>query len=371
MDDLFTVVFAIRPYCDGDCNDQTVADSWVSTKAINKATRSVDFTMGGMLPGANYKLETSIISPVSFQTSAATAKPSKMLLVINEEWKNTLLVQSNLNQYIADAEKTNPLILVEKYYVSTNSTSKIGLYNYIQEQYKSDNLSYLFFIGDNASTTTSRTLLDEQGNVMLTAGSYSFTHYTLPLYQHYTYDPSTYYLQNVKYQNTCYRPDQEIREAVFQQRNSLISMGMIIPDPALSFDGQINYLGDYFAKLHKFKNKEITFEKKVLLTDGFVSEQHAVAKAQANGRWVSADVLSFGRTKDTDYSGEDPVWKTDFLDKLSSRSYELFSLNLHGSPTYHSFGIYSSDILYNLPKANIQLINLLSCNVGHYKYNTI
>jgi hypothetical protein len=381
LENLFTIIFTIRPYCSGICNDAAIAESWLSTKAINKASRSVNFTMGGMIPGKSYTLETSIfgfdgapcsgrmITPVTFQTSSATAELSKMLLVINEEWKNTALVQSSLDQYIADVQANNPLITVEKYYVTSNSFSKIGLYDYIQQQYTSANLSYLFFIGDNASTLKTHRLLDEQGGVPYEGSSYSFTHYTLPLYQNYTYDPSNYNLKSMAYQNTCFRPSQEVREAVFQQRNSLISMGMIIPDPALSFDGQINYLNQYFIKLHKFKNKEITFEKKVLLTDGFVNENSVVSLAKNNGRWNNADILDIGREKDVNYSGEDVVWKTDFINKLGSRSYEIFSLNLHGSPNYHSFGIYSSDILYNFPQLNTQIINLSSCNVGHYKYH--
>lgn len=88
--------------------------------------------------------------------------------------------------------------------------------------------------------------------------------------------------------------------------------------------------------------------------------------AEANGRCSSAETISFGRPKDVNYSGEDPVWKADFLNKLENKSYEIFSLNLHGSPDYQSFGIYKEDI-NKLSKLNTQLLSLSSCNIGYYK----
>lgn len=381
IDSIYTLVFAIWPDCQVPCNEQAIGDMWLSTSAINKLNRTVDLTMGGMLPGKRYRLETTVFGldgapcggnmaePVMFQTGPAVQKPIQMLMVIDEEWRNVGYVQSVLDQYISDVQGSNPRLTVQKYYIENNSTSKIALYNHIRQQYLNSNLAYLFFIGDNASTEVRRNLLDEAGNVVFSGGTISFTHYTLPLYQHYSFSPETYQLETSAYYNTCYRATQEVRQPVFQQRNSLISMGMVIPDPALSHDGKANYIMDYFNKLHRFRNKEITFQKRVLLADGFAGEDAVIGMAMANGRWLSAIALQTSGPKDPNYSGDDPIWKSDFLNRLGNGSHEIFSMSVHGSPTYHAFGIYSYDLIYNLLQLNTQLLHMASCNVGHFKTN--
>lgn len=379
IDSIYTLVLTIWPDCQIPCSEQAVADMWLSTSAIDKLNRTVDLTMGGMLPGKSYRLETSVFGldgapcggnmaePVTFQTGSAVAKPMQMLMVIDEAWRNVSYVQAVLNQYISDVQAGNASLTVQKYYIENNSTAKIELYNHIRQQYLNNNLSYLFFIGDNASTNVRRKLLDEAGNVVLNAGTISFTHYTLPLYQNYSFSPDTYQLETTSYYNTCYRAPQEVRQPVFQQRNSLISMGMVIPDPALSHDGKANYILDYFNKLHRFRNKEITFQKRILLADGFTEEDGVIGMAMANGRWLSAIALETSGAKDPNYSGADPIWKSDFLNRLGNGSHEIFSMSVHGSPTYHAFGIYSNDLIYNLLQLNTQLLHLASCNVGHFK----
>jgi len=377
IDDVFTINFSIFPECGENCKAQGFAYSWLSTKAVNKTARTVDFVMGGMLPNTSYLLRTYVFGVdgdpcggrvllLPFTTGSASSQQKKMLMVINEEWQNNSSVQAKLDQYISDIQTSMPNLSIEKYYLENNSFAKIALYDYISQHFLTDNISYLFFIGDNASTYSFKNGLDESGNVANSSGVITFQHYTHPLYKHYSYDPAYYYLQSTKYQNTCFRPSQEVREAVFEQRNPLMSVGMVIPAPNLNAQDKSNYLVNYFTKLHRFRNKEITFNKEVLLTDAFVSEQNVVAMAKANGRWSSAETINFGRPKDPDYSGEDPVWKADFLNKLENKSYEIFSLNLHGSPDYQSFGIYKDDI-NNLSKLNIQLLSLSSCNIGNYK----
>ncbi|MHA4738903.1 T9SS type A sorting domain-containing protein [Dyadobacter sp. MSC1_007] len=381
IDSIYTLVFMIWPDCQPPCNEQSIGDMWLSPNAINKLNRTVDLMMGGMLPGKHYRLETAVFGlegapcggnmaePITFQTGPAVAKPMQMLMVIDEEWRNVSYVQSALDQYITDVQGTNSLLTVQKYYIENNSTAKMLLQNHIRQQYLNNNLSYLFFIGDNASTNVRRNLLDEAGNVVLSAGTVSFTHYTLPLYQHYSFSPDTYDLQSSAYYNTCFRASQEVRQAIFQQRNSLISMGMVIPDPALSHDGKANYIVDYFTKVHRFRNKEITFQKRILLADGFAEEDAVIGMALANGRWLTAVALETSGAKDPNYSGDDPTWKGDYLNRLGNESHEIFSMNVHGSPNYHAFGIYSYDLIYNLLQLNTQLLHLASCNVGHFKTN--
>lgn len=378
INNVSTIVFNLSPDCGQNCNAQSFADSWLSSKAVNKTARTVDFVMGGMLPGKSYRLRTFIfglegmpcsgteLPIITFSTGPASFFQKKMLLVINREWESNASVQNKVEQYISDVQSANSNLSIQKYYIDNNSTDKIALYEYIRQHFLTDNISYLFFIGDNASTYSFRYLLDDVGNVANSFGSITFQQYTHPLYQHYTYDPAYYYLQSTKYQNTCFDAPVEVRDAVFQQRNSLMSVGMVIPALNLTPENKAKYLVNYFEKLHRYRRKEITFNKNVLLSDGFANEQNAVAMAEANGRWQSAGTLNFGRPKDRDYSGEDPVWKGDFLNKLENNSYEILSLNLHGAPDYQSFGVYKEDI-NNLTKLNTQLISLSSCNIGNYK----
>ncbi len=380
IDDVFTIVLGIWPRCPGStCNDQAVGVSYLSTRAINKTERTVNFVMGGMLPEKSYELRASVfglngppcggnsLEPVYFQTSSAMQQQAKMLLVINEEWEENPQVQAVLDRYISDIGRDHPHIVIQKQYLANSGQARFALYSTIQHEYHHNNLSYLFFIGDNASTYHRRTMLDETGNIVSSVGAYTFTHYTLPLYQHYSFTSPALDLYSTKYHNTCFRPEDEVREAVFQQTNSLISMGMIIPDLTLDAAGKVGYITSYFDKLHKFRSKEILFDRKVLLSDGFVSEESVVSMAEANGRWNSVTTLSLGHERNYEYSGVDVVWKADYISKLGSGSFEIFALNLHGNPQYHSFGIHKEDIIYGLPQLNVQLIDLWSCDVGNFK----
>jgi len=378
IESVFTVELDVKPACTAPCNMPFVSSSFLSSKAINKQAGTIDFTIGSLLPGKSYSLRSLVfgldgapcsgseISTVPFQTEAASASvPAKMLLVINDEWKNSEALQTAFAQYETDVKKSDPLITIEKYYISNANTEKLALYEYIRRQYQDNNLTHLFFIGANAAITGYNYRLDQQGKIAATHASHTFTYYTLPLYSTYNYDPADDSFKAYRYQDLCFRPSQEVRLPVFQQQNSTISMGMIIPDKGFSTDKKTNYILDYFTKLHKFRNKEISFKKNVLVSDGFATEQGVINLAQADGAWKTATALKVSHPKDPDFSGNDPVWKDDFLTKLETESYEIFTCNVHGSANYHSFGIYNKDV-DNLGKLNTQLINLSSCNVGAY-----
>lgn len=378
IESVFTVELDIKPACTAPCSAPYVSSSFLSTKAINKQARTIDFTIGSLLPGKGYSLRSLVfgldgapcsgseISTVTFQTEAAPApKSAKMLLVINDEWKNPESLQTAFAQYESDVKKSNPLITIEKYYISNTNQEKLALYEYVRKQYQDNNLTHLFFIGENAAITGYNYRLDQQGKIAATHASHTFTYYTLPLYSSYNYDPADDSFKASRYQDLCFMPSQEVRLPVFQQQNSTISMGMIIPDKGFSADKKSNYILDYFIKLHKFRNKEISFKKNVLVSDGFTTEQGVLNLAQTSGAWNTATALKVSHPKDPDYSGNDPVWKEDFLTKLGTESYEIFTCNVHGSANYHSFGIYNKDV-DNLGTLNTQLINLSSCNVGAY-----
>ncbi|MCE7059296.1 T9SS type A sorting domain-containing protein [Dyadobacter sp. CY343] len=377
IDEISSIYLTIIPDCGDGCMQNGFAHIWLSPRAINKTARTVDLVMGGMQAGKDYRLMTAvfgvdgsacggdgwIINP--FRTGSAVKRQEKMLLVINEEWRSTAAIQEKLDQYIADVKVTRPNLSVEKFHMESNSFDKNRLFEYIRQHHLTDNITYLFFIGANAATTSTRHLLNDEGNIEMTFSSSTFSRYTHPLYKTYTYDAEHDEMRTYRYLNTCLYPPQEVREAVFEQTNPLISMGMIIPAPNLTSQEKISYVTDYFTKLHRFRKKEISFDRKVLITDGFVDEQNVVAMAQANGRWSSASTVAFGREKDPNYSGDDEIWKADYLNKLGTQSYEIMSLNVHGSPDYQSFGIYKEDI-NNLPALNTQVISLSSCNLGSY-----
>ena len=371
------IQFTVRRPCVEPCITPSVADVWLSSKAINKTNRYIDYVISGLMPASSYTLQTIVngldgdactgsqLDLVNFQTAAASAsKPVKMLLAINNEWQTDAPIQAVLDQYIADVEAENPLLTVEKYYVTYSNAARISLYQYIKDQYRDNNLSYLFFIGDNAAISQAILILDNNDNVINTFSTLSFTNYTLPLYDTYSYNSVTDQFETSRYQDLCFRHPVEKREAVFQQTNSAISMGAIVPSMSYNPEKRNTSIINYFTKLHKYRNQEISFDKKVLITDGFASELQAVNLAESNG-WT-AETVAFGREKDLDYSGEDPVWKADFLNKLGTKSYEIYTANLHGSPSYQSFGVYKDDI-NNLPQLNSQLVSLSSCNMGVFR----
>lgn len=141
IDDVFTINFSIFPECGEGCNAQGFAYSWLSTKAINKTARTVDFVMGGILPNKSYRLNTSVfgldgepcggrfLPLLSFTMPSASSQQKKMLMVINEEWRNISSVQAKLDQYISDIQTSMPNLSIQKYYLENNSFAKIGLYD--------------------------------------------------------------------------------------------------------------------------------------------------------------------------------------------------------------------------------------------------
>ncbi|GGM96539.1 hypothetical protein GCM10010967_32770 [Dyadobacter beijingensis] len=372
--------FMIKPACASPfCNEESVAHAYVTAKMINKPARTLDFTMGGLLPGKDYSFVSyvfgldgnwcsgsdALLAP--FTTAPApTPKAEKVLLVINQEYEGNARLNAELDRYENDIRRSNPLVNFERYHVPLNNASRARLYQDIQDRFRNDNLSTLFFIGGNASMTTTTEMLDANEQAAWIYSGEMFSYYAHPYYPTYYYDPVTDAFKKQMYQDPCLVRPNDARQPVFQQSNAALSMGMVLPDVLHSTDQQIDYIVSYFNKLHNFRLRQFTFEPKILATDGFVGEQGIIDLAVGSGNWLSGEALQYGRTKDPDYSGDDAVWKNDFTAKLSSNSYEIFTLTLHGAPQYHSFGIYGLDI-QNLPSLNTRLIDLYSCSVGGYK----
>jgi hypothetical protein len=380
IDAIANFVLIVKPACASPlCNEEAIASNYLGSKIINKETRTVDFTMGGFIPGTNYVFAGFVfgldgnwctgseIPTKSFTTSPAPeAKPEKMLIVINREYEHNARLDAALTMYESDIRQTKPLMVFERYYQEANNAKRAKLYADIQHRFQNDNLTTLFFLGSNASITGNLTKQSPEGLPVITFTTETFSYYAHPMYPTYQYSEWDNTFIRFDYVDLCAVPLEDRRPPVFQQNNAMLSMGMVIPEVLESSDQQVDYIVEYLEKAHAFREKQFSFEQKVLVTDGFVSEQGVVDLAESRGTWSAAEVLQYGRPKDPDYSGDDPVWKNDFTGKLGNNSYEIFTLTLHGAPQYHSFGIYGPDIT-GLPSLNTRLIDLYSCSVGAFK----
>lgn len=381
IDAIGNVVLAVKPACYTPlCNEPFITSTNLSSKIINKTTRTIDFTIGGLLPFKEYDLWGAVfgldgdrctgsdIALIYFKTAPTpAAKPEKMLIVIDKEYEGNAQLNAALARYQSDATVTRPMLQFEKYYVEGNNSQRQALYQHIRQKFNTDNLTNLFFLGDNAAITGQRVMLNNQGEPVATYASTTFSYYAHPMYTTYEYNAFDNTFRFYDRQDLCAIPPTEVRPEVYQQQNAMISMGMVIPDVTFNLNQQIDYLVTYFGKVHAFLARDISFDSKVLITDGFVSEAGVVQQAEANGLWT-AEVLQFGRAKDPDYYGDDVVWKNDFMSRLGTKSYEIFSLNLHGTWNYHAFGIFNQDIA-DLPALNTRLIDLYSCSVGNFQGN--
>lgn len=379
IDAIAYFVFIVKPACASPlCNEEAVATSWVTAKMINKSARTLDFTMGGFVPDKNYSFvgyvfgldgewcNGSDAAAMPFTTAPLPApKSEKTLIVINQEYEGNTRLNAALDQYEADIRRTSPLMVFERYYQQASNVKKAQLYSDIQNRFEHDNLSTLFFLGSNASITAYTEMLDENELPAWVYTGETFSYYAHPYYPTYQYDARTDAFKKSTYRDLCLVRPADARPPVFQQNNAALSMGMVLPDVLHNTDQQIDYIIDYLNKLHAFRQKQFSFEHRILATDGFVSEQGIIDLAVGSGNWISGEALQYGREKDPIYSGDDIVWKNDFTAKLSNNSYEIFTLTLHGAPQYHSFGIYGPDIA-GLPSLNTRLIDLYSCSVGGY-----
>ncbi|TDB60090.1 C25 family cysteine peptidase [Arundinibacter roseus] len=348
----------------------------ITSNLIDHDSRSIKCTVEGLKPGMRFRI-TSIIwgldgDPCSsehvyyrFITTLPESEgvQKKLLLVINEEWENHAGINVTIDQYSQDLKRTMNME-IEKYYIGTSIPEKVELLDYVKNKYFDDNLTHLFFIGSNAAVPIATIVYDEANQIGAKYTGSSFTWYTNLWYSSYVLDPVGNEFISSRYQNTCYRAPEEIRNPVFQQSSSAISFGMLLPNPAHDQHQMADKIIAYFDKLHRYKNYEIEFDKKVLTSDGFASDLESVQKIH-NGRWTAVDTVQFGRVKDLYYSGNDFIWKEDYFKKIQRNSYEIFNFNGHGSPNYHSFGVGNSEVS-GLDTLNIQIMNFHSCEIGKF-----
>ena len=377
---LFLIAVEVWRVCEGgNCNGSVLADSYLSGKAINRTDNSLKLTMNGLAPGQSYEVKAyfsglegdpcagNLMLSKVVRTAASTGRPGKMLLIVNEEWKDDMEIRGALDQYEADIKREDPGYKIERYYIGTDSGEKWRLHQYIVDQYEKSDLSHLFFIGDNAAITQEMRYYDYQGKIVNIIQGPMFAPYTTIFYYWDHFDRATGHLIFNRYQDACFVSDNELRRPVYQHRNTALSMGMVLPGREVGNKEKISYITEYFTKLHGFREGKITFEKTLLFTDGFVDESTVLEAVKANPDWGAAEALPIGRPRYPDISDPDAVWQSNLREKLSSKSYRGFFVNVHGQPDYHAFGVSTNDVL-QFPRLDVQLIDLVSCSVGDFSY---
>ncbi|MPR33388.1 hypothetical protein [Salmonirosea aquatica] len=298
---------------------------------------------------------------------APIGRKKKLLFVVDQEWRDNAAISQALQTYSRDVNLTDTSVVFGYYYIGTSLAEKIALYENVKRDYLDNDLAYLFFIGRNAVVPIATVIYDTNNQIVNRYSLQSFTYYTFPRYNAYQFDANSGEFVSPRTPSLYDRSETEKLNAVFQQTGGAISMGMLVPD--ISYDRQTstNRILAYFDKLHRYKNYEFGFDKKVLITDGFTSDVETMNLAEQNDRWYAADSVKFGRVKNNSFSGYDQLWKDDYIQKLRDNSYEILTYNGHGSSSYHSFGITETDIT-PLPALNTQIINFHSCDVGNFRH---
>ncbi|GAB3321805.1 hypothetical protein GCM10027299_16810 [Larkinella ripae] len=354
---------------------------FISYKAINKATRTMQVPVGGLKEKTDYYFTLYHFSgcggdetaQVHYKTGTAPQKSKKVLLVLDQAYENDAQVQQALTVYKTDAIRADPALVFEQTYLSANPAEKGQLYEKIKARYYDAEapLQYLFFIGRIPSATTRSDVLDPQTNQPLPGMQNWFSSlgvYTKILTQDFPFDTQENTFINRRYdcQRVGSAPIPNDRTPViFQSSLSDISYGAVVP--TRPEEGRA-YILRYFEKLHQFKTGKIKFDRKVLLADTFYNDgtyPHQIE--QLSGRWTQNDTINVPRKYGANYHGTDPIWQADYLSKLGSNSYEIAYYNGHGEPTRHYYGITPTEI-HQLGKLNTLLFDFTACSVGNVDF---
>lgn len=354
---------------------------FLSGKAINKATRTMQIPVGGLNENTDYYFTLYHFSgcdgdetgQVHYKTGTAPQKPRKVLLVLDQHYETDAQIQQALTIYKTDATRADPRLVFEQTYLSANPAEKGLLYEKIKAKYYDAEapLHYLFFIGRMPSALTRSDLLDHRTNQPLPGFQHGYASlgvYTKILTQDFPFDSQENLFINRRYD--CQRFGKEtipndIMPVVLQSSISDISFGAVIP--TRPEEGK-DYILRYFEKLHRFKTGKINFDKKVLLADTFYNDgTYPKQIEQLSGRWMNNDTITVPQKYGPNFHGFDPVWQTDYLRKVGTNSYEIVYYYGHGEPTRHYYGITPTEI-NQLEKLNTLLFDFTSCSVGNVDF---
>jgi hypothetical protein len=350
-----------------------------SGKGVDSQSRQFKFQVGGLLPDTDYTLHILIDTPEcgadapftrNFKTTKTPANlTQRIMLVVDDEYRNDADVQAAIKQYTEDALYSNALPTeVELFYMDGSFAKKRELYDFLKNNFVTKNVKYIFFVGNKAAMPTRTQLLNPATNLPRSEeNTENFVFYTNILNNEFEYDTdkqsfvsSNYLAQGFR----CVAGSPDRRSRIVASRYADLSFGALLPPVQAE---KKMFILNYFQKLHKFKIGEVKFEKGILMADTQYGDDDAKNELPNVPRWKETTTfVKMNHTPSPNYNGSDDVWKTDYMNKLATGSYEMATLNVHGSPSLHYFGITSKEI-QNLTALNTLCFNFFSCSVGDYR----
>ena len=359
--------------------------TYFSGKGINKVNRTLDSKIGGLKPNTDYYLNViiqydhptyscsgEITNQIPFRTrNEPIGRSKKLLIVIDADLQNDNDVNNALTIYMNDISKYYN-ITFEKLYINNVFSEKQALYNKVKNDYVnvSNPLQYLFFIGSNAAMTSIRQYLNFSDNSPIyTYYDSSINFYTQINLPEFYFDATDNNLRQKTYQycaNVGF-PANDVGNPIAQSNSFDIAFGSILPNGDVAKKQSIL---NYFTKLHSFKTGNIIFNKSVLFADTQRYDgTFPSSLASINSRWQLNDTINVPQKYGDNYYGPYQAWTNDYIQKLSTKSYEICTYIGHGSPTEHFFGIYPTTLNY-LFNSKTMIFDFISCSVGNFsQYN--
>ncbi|AWV99293.1 hypothetical protein DJ013_14415 [Arcticibacterium luteifluviistationis] len=353
-----------------------------SHKALNQDGRYLITNIGGLRPNTTFDIRVTVlldkaqdffeIGNITFQTKKENPKRRKMLLIIDKELEYDSEILRALNEYQVDVNNTDDLILFERIFIDNSFRAKYMLSEKIKKEYfdNTQALRYLFFIGSNASSVIHRKYLNPDNSVIGSYRDLSINFYAQVNTSGVIFDSKTERIEETSYRYYLFDgiPFDDIGNSVIQSNSYDLAYGCILPDPS---QNKRKLILDYFEKLHRYKNLDLTFGKSVLFADTQHNDgEYPELLEDLSNRWEQNDTVNVNKKLEFGENGfgSYPYWKNDFLDKLTTKSYEVCYYMGHGSPTSHYFGI-TPETINQLSSLNTMIFDFNSCSVGNFSYN--
>ncbi|GAB3267140.1 hypothetical protein GCM10027347_35630 [Larkinella harenae] len=352
---------------------------FISSTAVDKASRTMQIPVGGLKENTDFYFQLTHWSgctgdPLAtgqYKTGPAAITPKKVLLVVDKQYATDSKVNQALAVYQADAIRADQSLVFERYDLSIDPADKGKLYEHIKKLYfdSAAPLHYLFFIGRNAPTYLRSYLLDPITNQEVPNGVSHLSSlgvYAKILTQDYPFDKQENVFLNRRYGCQYLEigtdPILDNMASTYSQSSAFdVSYGAVIPTRD---EEAKEYILRYFDKLHRYKTGQLKFDRKVLFADTFRYDGSFPQKVEElTGRWKNNDTIHVAQKYGSEYHADDEAWRTDYLKKLSSNSYEIVYYMGHGTPHQHYFGIGTAQI-NDLEKLNTLLFDFNSCSVG-------
>ncbi|GAB3932272.1 hypothetical protein GCM10028804_46330 [Larkinella terrae] len=350
---------------------------YIANKMVDRISRRMEIPIGGLQDNTTYYFTLIFwngcggeqAAQAQYKTGITPKNPKKVLLVLDKQYENDPQMEQALAVYKADANRADPNLVFESYYLSAEPAEKGKLYEAIKARYNAADapLHYLFFIGRNANVYVRSDVMDPKTNQVLPGRqtqSFCVSVYAKINLQDFPFDAGQNTFVNRRYDCQLYEANSlpnDLSSGIYQSSGIDVSYGSLVPTRT---EEEKDYILRYFEKLHRYKTGQITFDKRVLLADTQLNDGTYPKKIeQLIGRWKNNDTINVPQKFGGNYHGPDPIWQADYLRKLGSNSYEIAYYTGHGSPGLHYFGI-TPDEITNLPQLKTLLFDFASCSVG-------